>query len=93
MKIRPASGARAARDIDMVPMINFAATRRRSSPAARDGGTEVFFSVDFAFRSRLFEALAGQYFDRAFRRMVAAFETRAHQLYGNSSSSSATSVV
>ena len=35
----------------------------------------------------MFEALAGQYFDRAFRRMVAAFEDRARVLYGSSSSS------
>jgi coenzyme Q-binding protein COQ10 len=56
-----------------------------------DGGCEVDFCVDFTFRSTVFEALAGQYFDRAFRKMVAAFEARAHQLYG-SSSSSATSV-
>lgn len=55
------------------------------------GGCEVDFCVDFTFRNAIFEALAGQYFDRAFRKMVAAFETRAHQLYG-SSSSSATSV-
>jgi len=60
------------------------------TPAA-DGGCEVDFSVEFTFRNRVFEALAGQYFDRAFRRMVAAFEQRAEQLYG-SSSSSATSV-
>ena len=30
----------------------------------------------------MFEALAGQYFDRAFRKMVTAFETRAEDLYG-----------
>ena len=48
---------------------------------------EVAFCVDFAFRNVIFEALAGQYFDRAFRRMVAAFESRAAVLYGNSSSS------
>ena len=35
----------------------------------------------------MFEALAGQYFDRAFRKMVAAFETRAEELYGKRSSS------
>ncbi|HTM94962.1 MAG TPA: type II toxin-antitoxin system RatA family toxin [Croceibacterium sp.] len=52
-----------------------------------DGGCEVDFSVEFAFRNRVFEALAGQYFDRAFRKMVSAFETRAEQLYGNSNSS------
>lgn len=51
------------------------------------GGCEIDFCVDFTFRSRVFEALAGQYFDRAFRRMVAAFETRAEELYGSSSSS------
>ena len=48
---------------------------------------EVEFSVEFAFRNALFEKLAGQYLDRAFRKMVAAFETRAAALYGSSSSS------
>lgn len=51
------------------------------------GGCEVDFCVDFTFKSRVFEALAGQYFDRAFRRMVAAFEARADVLYGSNSSS------
>ena len=55
--------------------------------ALPNGGCEVDFCVDFTFRSRVFEALAGQYFDRAFRKMVAAFETRADELYGKSSSS------
>ncbi|RVQ69168.1 type II toxin-antitoxin system RatA family toxin [Croceicoccus ponticola] len=40
------------------------------------------FSVDFTFRNAVFEALAGQYLDRAFRKMVGAFEKRAHELYG-----------
>jgi len=48
---------------------------------------EIDFCVDFSFRNKMFEALAGQYFDRAFRRMVAAFETRAVELYGAPSSS------
>ena len=52
-----------------------------------DGGTDVYFSVDFAFRSRLFETLAGAMFDRALRRMTSAFEQRAAVLYGSSSSS------
>ena len=52
-----------------------------------DGGCEVDFCVDFTFRSSVFEALAGQYFDRAFRKMVGAFEARANELYGSSSSS------
>lgn len=51
------------------------------------GGCEVEFCVDFTFRNAVFEALAGQYFDRAFRKMVNAFEERAQKLYGNSSSS------
>ncbi|MBA2770881.1 MAG: type II toxin-antitoxin system RatA family toxin [Pseudomonadota bacterium] len=54
---------------------------------AADGGTEVHFSVDFAFRSRIFEALAGQMFDRALRQMTDAFERRAATLYGINSSS------
>jgi coenzyme Q-binding protein COQ10 len=49
------------------------------------GGTNLCFCVDFAFKSRLFETLAGQMFDRALRRMIAAFETRAHQLYRDTS--------
>jgi coenzyme Q-binding protein COQ10 len=54
---------------------------------APEGGTTVHFAVDFAFKSRIFEALAGQMFDRALRRMTGAFETRAAALYGISKSS------
>jgi coenzyme Q-binding protein COQ10 len=53
------------------------------------GGTNLDFCVDFAFKSRIFETLAGQMFDRALRRMIQAFEARAHQLYGVSGASSA----
>ena len=49
------------------------------------GGTNLSFCVDFAFKSRLFETLAGQMFDRALRRMIAAFEKRAHELYSETS--------
>ncbi|MEO7277132.1 MAG: type II toxin-antitoxin system RatA family toxin [Sphingomicrobium sp.] len=58
----------------------------RFEPVA-DGGTRVHFSVDFAFRSRIFESLAGAMFDRALRRMTDAFEARAEVLYGSNSSS------
>lgn len=58
----------------------------RFEPVA-DGGTNLHFSVDFAFKSRIFETIAGQMFDRALRRMTGAFEVRAQQLYGSSSSS------
>ncbi len=58
----------------------------RFEPTA-GGGTDVHFSVDFAFKSRLFESLAGAMFDRALRRMTGAFEQRAAALYGISRSS------
>lgn len=50
-----------------------------------EGGTRIHFCVDFAFRNRIFESLAGQMFDRALRRMIGAFEERAHELYGDGS--------
>lgn len=47
------------------------------------GGCLVDFSVDFAFRNRVFEMLAGQVFGTALRRMIGAFEDRAAALYGS----------
>ena len=52
-----------------------------------DGGCTVDFQVDFTFRNPIFEALAGSYLDRAFRKLVSAFEARAAALYGSSNSS------
>lgn len=46
------------------------------------GGCEIDFSVDFEFRNRMFERLAGMFFGEAFKRMVGAFETRAAEIYG-----------
>ena len=46
------------------------------------GGCEIDFTVDFEFRSRIFERLAGMFFGEAFRRMVASFESRARVIYG-----------
>ena len=48
-----------------------------------EGGTILGFNVDFEFKSRIFEALAGQMFGMAFKKMVGAFETRAAKLYGS----------
>ena len=45
-------------------------------------GCAVDFTVDFAFKNRVFEMLAGQVFGQALRRMIGAFETRAATLYG-----------
>jgi len=51
-----------------------------------DQTCEIEFNVEFSFRSPLFEKMAGQYFDKAFRKMVAAFEERAAALYGSNNS-------
>jgi coenzyme Q-binding protein COQ10 len=58
------------------------------------GGCTIDFSVEFAFKNRVFEAIAGQMFDAALRKMINAFETRADALYvspSGMSNSSATS--
>lgn len=53
-----------------------------------DAGCLVDFTVDFAFKNRMFEMLAGQVFGVALRRMIGAFEERAAVLYGASGNSS-----
>ncbi len=47
------------------------------------GGTLVDFAIEFEFKSRLFEMVAGQVFDRALRMMIGAFEERAAKLYAS----------
>lgn len=47
-------------------------------------GCTIQFMVDFAFKSRIFEALAGQVFERALMKMTDAFVLRAESLYGSS---------
>jgi coenzyme Q-binding protein COQ10 len=46
------------------------------------GGVLIDFEVEFAFKNRLFEMIAGQVFDSALRKMIGAFEARAAELYG-----------
>ena len=46
-------------------------------------GCIVDFTVDFAFHNRMFEMLAGQFFDTALRKMTDAFIERAEVLYGD----------
>jgi coenzyme Q-binding protein COQ10 len=46
------------------------------------GGSIVDFTVEFSFRNRVFEALAGQFFDSALRKMTTGFVERADALYG-----------
>lgn len=47
-----------------------------------EGGTVIDFYVDFEFRSALLQRIMGTLFNEAVRRMVAAFERRADDLYG-----------
>ena len=47
-----------------------------------EGKTEIDFYVDFEFRSRILQAAIGTVFNEAVRRMISAFEERAHDLYG-----------
>ena len=49
---------------------------------ASDDACEVEFFIDYEFRSRTLGLLMGGMFDVAFRRLAAAFETRADQVYG-----------
>jgi len=53
-----------------------------------EGGCLVGFNVDFEFKSRIFEMIAGQMFGTAIRKMVGAFEARAANLYASGSSNS-----
>lgn len=55
--------------------------RFRDLPA----GVEVSFSTDFEFRNRLLQKAAGVFFHQAMQTIVRAFEKRASQLYGASS--------
>jgi coenzyme Q-binding protein COQ10 len=56
-----------------------------------DAACFVDFTVDFAFKNRVFEMLAGQVFGSALRKMIGAFEDRAAVLYAGSASSAGSS--
>jgi coenzyme Q-binding protein COQ10 len=47
-----------------------------------DDSCEVEFFIDYEFRSRTLAMLMGAVFDTVFRRMAAAFEKRADEVYG-----------
>ena len=47
-----------------------------------DAACEVEFFIDYEFRSRTLAMLMGAVFDTVFRRMAAAFEKRAAEVYG-----------
>jgi coenzyme Q-binding protein COQ10 len=53
------------------------------------GGCRIDFFVDFEFKSRLLQRVIQVLFGEAVKRMVAAFEGRARQLYGSPASDGA----
>lgn len=59
--------------------------KNRWSFGARDGGCDVDFDIDFALKSKMLESLIGGLFTRAVEKMTAAFDDRAHKLYGDAS--------
>lgn len=54
------------------------------------GACEVRFFIDFEFRSALLRRVASAVFHEVVRRMVSAFEARAHTLYGQPTGTEAT---
>lgn len=48
-----------------------------------DGGCDVDFKVEFAFKNKIFEKLAGQFFESALMKMTGAFVQRADDLYAS----------
>ena len=50
--------------------------------ATGENACEIEFFIDYEFKSRTFGMLMGAVFDTVFRRMSAAFEKRADEVYG-----------
>lgn len=48
-----------------------------------EGGCSIDFYVDFEFKNLILQRVMGLFFNEAVRRMVHAFEERAHTLYGD----------
>ena len=49
---------------------------------AEGGGTEIAFSIEFEFKSRLLDGFLAANMDRAIDKLIACFEARAKTLYG-----------
>ncbi|HRN84241.1 MAG TPA: type II toxin-antitoxin system RatA family toxin [Hyphomicrobium sp.] len=49
---------------------------------AADGGSDVHFTIDYAFRSTMLSLLVGAAFEKAVKSYTEAFEARARTLYG-----------
>lgn len=54
---------------------------------APEGGTRIEFDIDFAFKSRVLEALLKANFHHAVDRLMECFEARAQALYGQAAPS------
>lgn len=48
-----------------------------------DGSCTIDFYVEFSFENKIFQGLVDMFFNEVVKRMVGAFEARAHQLYGS----------
>ncbi len=53
-----------------------------------DGGCYVDFYVEFTFKNRVFQSLAGQMFSKALHKMTGAFVDRANEIYGSGTAGS-----
>ena len=53
---------------------------------ADPAGTKIHFSIEFAFKSRLLDALLHANMDRAAAKLIACFEARAAEVYGKAES-------
>lgn len=49
---------------------------------AAEGGTDVHFTIDYAFRSTMLSLIVGAAFEKAVKSYTEAFEARARTLYG-----------
>jgi coenzyme Q-binding protein COQ10 len=50
--------------------------------ASAEGGTQIDFILDFAFKSKILDTLLGKFFATVTGRMAEAFKKRADELYG-----------
>lgn len=77
--LKPANNAIDVKYID--GPFRFLDNRWRFRPRS-DGGCDVYFYIEYEFKSRMLGMIMGAVFDRAFRTFAEAFEKRADAVYG-----------